>query len=247
MILKKLWNKISNIGVDETALGEEVVKVRLFNQLISIALITSCLAMTSYIITNDSRTIILTTLANIILESIALGMAFLKKHKTARHIGLLVFPTLVAIHILILGKNFGEANIFSAIALAAFFIYDGNRKLRIFAVAYIVILFITSKLLSIEMFNSNYDYSNPYDEIVTFPATIIVLGLIVILYQNSLKKYDNQRLAFIKNLKEKNEELAALNDELEQFTYIASHDLKSPLRTISSHLDLIRLHIKRNS
>ncbi len=247
MLLRKFWDSVSNIGLDETDFGKDVVKIRLFNQLIVIALVTSILALIVYWITDDKITIIYTTLANIFLEIFALCMAFMKRHQISRFTGLFIFPTLIATHILVLGKNFGEANIFSAIALAAVFIYEGNKSLRIISVVYITILFIVAKLVSIEMFNSQYDNSNPYDEIITFPATILVLGLIIVLYQKSLDKYDDQKLEFIQNLKEKNDELAVLNEELEEFTYIASHDLKSPLRTVSSHLDLIRLHIKRKN
>jgi hypothetical protein len=34
---QKIWQKITNNGVDEAALGREVVKVRLLNQLIVVA------------------------------------------------------------------------------------------------------------------------------------------------------------------------------------------------------------------
>ncbi|MEO0468999.1 MAG: histidine kinase dimerization/phospho-acceptor domain-containing protein, partial [Bacteroidota bacterium] len=36
------------------------------------------------------------------------------------------------------------------------------------------------------------------------------------------------------------EDLEVSNEALEHFTYIASHELKAPLRTISSFIDLIR-------
>lgn len=48
------------------------------------------------------------------------------------------------------------------------------------------------------------------------------------------------------NLKERNKELALMNDELEQFVYIASHDLQEPLRMITSFLSLLEKRIADN-
>jgi PAS domain S-box-containing protein len=47
------------------------------------------------------------------------------------------------------------------------------------------------------------------------------------------KRHDEQ-------LERLNRELAAKNDEMEQFVYIVSHDLKSPLVTVISFVDLVR-------
>lgn len=245
--LNHLWEKITNNGVDEAALGRDVVRIRLLNQLIFIAFITSLLAMITYILTNEGVTVIYTTLANIILELAGIYFAYQQKHHITRFLSCWVFPAFIANHVMILGGNFGEANIFTAAAFMNFIIYEGNKRLQIPIVIYTCALFILSKLYVINYATQAIIEKNPYDEIVTFPMIILILGLIILLYQKSLKKYEAQQAVLIQNLEQKNSELQTVNDELEQFTYIASHDLKTPLRTINSHVGLAKRHLQRKN
>ncbi len=112
--------------------------------------------------------------------------------------------------------------------------YEGRKKLQISTVIYMSCLYAGFKFY---MQNKNgLGNKLVYFEIITFLLVLITMYIIVALYQNQIKKYEQNNLQLIKDLEQKNE-------ELEQFTYIASHDLKTPLRNVSSHLDLIQRYI----
>ena len=247
MTLSSFWNTITNFGVDEAELGREVVKVRLLNQIVFVALMTSILVLISYIITNDTTVIILSTLGNIAIEGAGLFASYKKRHRLARFISFLLFPTWVGVNVLANGGGFGEANIFSTTAFCAFIMFEDERRVQIPSVVYITTVFIATKLYVINYLPNVVNTFNPYDEIITFPLVLVILGLIILLYQKEIKKFETQREGWIDDLERKNKVLLEVNEELEQFTYIASHDLKTPLRTINSHLDLIEWHIKKEN
>ena len=58
-------------------------------------------------------------------------------------------------------------------------------------------------------------------------------------YNDSLNKEIEERNKIEKTLQTTNEELKRSNSELEQFAYIASHDLQEPLRITGSFIDLL--------
>ena len=56
---------------------------------------------------------------------------------------------------------------------------------------------------------------------------------------NTLKKEISEKKKVEKSLEIKTKELYRSNEDLEQFAYFASHDLKEPLSVISSYAELI--------
>lgn len=58
--------------------------------------------------------------------------------------------------------------------------------------------------------------------------------------RDSLKEEIALRKQYEKQLREKNEELNRSNTELQQFAYVASHDLQEPLRMVASYTQLLQ-------
>ena len=241
--LQKIWHIITNNGVDEAALGREVVKVRLLNQLIVVAFLVSFLNIPVHIITKGFTYIVYGNLVNIALDLLAIYATYRKKYKIARFIAVFIFSTVEAIHVINYGLNLGS--VFTTLGIMAFMLYEGHKKIQFFAIFYICALFISSKYYIIVHFDNTFkDHS--YGDLFLFPLILTALALMIMLYQKEIKKYEEQQAELIDSLEDKNEKLSLINDELEQFTYIASHDLKTPLRTIKSYLHLANMNLDRS-
>lgn len=86
-------------------------------------------------------------------------------------------------------------------------------------------------------FEDYYPPLNKWYEISAYPSDN---GLSVYFKDVTERKLSDIRLnALNENLQKQTKELAVSNTELEQFAYVASHDLQEPLRTVTSFLGLL--------
>ncbi|MCW3091502.1 MAG: domain S-box protein [Ferruginibacter sp.] len=86
-------------------------------------------------------------------------------------------------------------------------------------------------------FEINYAPLEKWYEAISYPSDS---GLSVYFKDVTQRKISDLRLVELnKNLQNQASKLAISNDELEQFAYVASHDLQEPLRMITSFLSLL--------
>ncbi len=139
---------------------------------------------------------------------------------------------------LLVGGYFGQGIAAGGTILVVYFIFKQQVSLRNKLIIYNLILFIATSLYITyhQPLLGKIDY--PFDELV---VTLMCIGWISIVFF----VYDLRLNKTIDILKQKNQELTQKTQELKRFNYIASHDLKTPLRNITNFIGLINREQKK--
>jgi len=82
-------------------------------------------------------------------------------------------------------------------------------------------------------------YESAFGETLFCVINLVIFVIIILWNSRHLMQLDLERKRMENNLKQKSEELAYANKELERFAYVASHDLQEPLRTISNFTEIL--------
>lgn len=130
-------------------------------------------------------------------------------------------------------------------------ILDNKKIVASFVIIIIILYFLANFYLETHG-PLNIEAKIKYSNFINFIFAISASTFISTVVLNEVRIYINQIRDSNDLLKEKNKELTSKNEQiklqnrnLELFTSVASHDLRTPLRTISSFVGLIRKNISK--
>jgi len=238
--MKKIWQKISRIGFDLSLPESEQKKIIFSNQVRFFALIINCGFTAFYALKGMYAVAAVMGFAGLAI-AFSYWLNYKKRYDLARlnssYFGFLLF----AIGLLMCGRGWGfEYGFYLMLALPLFYLSNNVRH----AIIYYSIVFASIAVtLGYSFFHEGLatSYVPPkYVEYITFLTTSFWLILMLITNIKVNREYEEKNRALMEQLKIKNEELT-------NFAYVTSHDLKEPLRMINGFTKLLQKKLKGSS
>lgn len=242
--LLKLWESVSNIGITNDVPYGEQLKIRVINQVVAIIFPMQTLSGIFSTINFEIAGIV----AGFGLGFFTATLWVLHRYQKFELTRILI-NTVFPLFMLGIGISYGETSgihyNFMIFVVSAFFFHT-QWLLKISLGLYNIILFFV-----LNHYWTNY--SSPFSDIIpasfssiSFILTIVTIVAMVQRFISEISRIniDNQEL--LKTLEQNNEELKNANEALERFAYVASHDLKTPLRTILGFTELLERDYKNN-
>ncbi|MCI5084049.1 MAG: ATP-binding protein [Saprospiraceae bacterium] len=233
--MKNLWESISAIGTSADQSHQDVKKIRLLNQMAGLAIVLQLLGLITLPFSYSS--VIL--LSCIFSSLVFLGVIILQHYKL--YLFARAVQTIFAI-LIITAFNYLFGPLLNAIVAfvamgPVILIFFQSLRARILLNLFLILAFSFCTYM-------NFYWQAPF-EVLVLPAVyyyvFIIIYFAVLIIINFFQSESNIRE---QQLKESLAQLKIKNEELEKLAYIASHDLKTPIRNISSYLTLIQQRIK---
>ncbi len=232
----QFWDFISRRGVTDES-TEDTRMIMLMNRVAVLSAFGAWITSATIFWTTRDTFYIATMSATIVYGLIPILHHF-HKIQWVRFYCATVLTLWYVLILLCIGGNVSQSAAGVAIFVLTYVLLDKHRRLRVpFLIYNIAIhIFAEAYLVFYPPLFGVRDY--PLDEIIVFLLCVSWIYVILLVYES-------EKEALIKNLREKNEVLELATEELERFTYVASHDLKSPLRNVIGLLGMTRRKIEK--
>ena len=234
-------NWITKVGFEENKTEIYNAKARIFTYMMCLVLFIQLLLFIAELVTMDLTGIAITS------SFISFGLVLLAIHhfkglNVAAPIFNILYSTIMGLYLITVGKGDGiEYSFF--IFMASSVIFQKKFITKFLLVFYCILLFIAANIYL--AFNEPLLIrpKEQSDEIAVFVTAAICFFCIIYIFNKELEKYFNKSRNLVVSLKQQNNTLTQLNEELERFAFIASHDLKTPLLNIINFSDLLKKKI----
>lgn len=253
--LQTVWNNFIKIGVTENTTFSEERYIRFTN----VEALLTMVGVTLYVFYSFFKGYFLLGLlqsADAILAMLVLWLNYKLFHKTARVIFLIMLNSVILIDACFIGNNSGINEFFYISYTIPFLLFSvRDYKYIIAGVLLAVAGFMLYPHLYPYFIAYNVDVATQLNIFKINTGVIFVLfGMAVYILAYYNYKTENQladsniKLAETnRKLEEHALELKRSNEDLEQFGYIISHDLRAPVRNISSFMSLLGKQFNESS
>lgn len=236
--LRAFWEWVSGIGLNQTIPEIERPKVRLLNQLLAGTIPIHLLIIIQDFIQRDGPGVLITLVPLVITL-----ITFLFQSRgwfIFSRIFIIVFLTAAMIGLSFLyGRELGAEYTLLTMSLGVVILFERQTSWQITIFTLLFAAYEVIRWIYQHHDPTLLDQLNPSTNHWIFIASL--LGCIIIgrIFIENRRKVERQMDAVMEDLKLKNLELEQANADLERFAFVASHDLKTPLRNINNFLGLI--------
>ncbi len=235
--------KLMNIGIEEQHLHGEKMKIKALNQIAWSGIFVVSIMAISDAFKLDIKQVLIDLLLNFFMLMIVV-LHYFKKQTLAQYYFIYVLSLVSTLVLIVFGNQVKCEYMYFLFAVAAVVFIDDPKTVN-WTCFYLVIQFIIQKTILFHIpylikVNMNY-----IDYIVPFFGFFNATMFIIINFKQHFTNKESELRTLLAENEQNNNQLKTVNGELERFAHSASHDLKSPLRTIVSFMNIIERKIAK--
>ncbi len=232
----KPLNNFRNLGINSSLDQETVQRIRIANSMSIFGISTAFIVLFYSSFMNWPRYSILLLIFAVIATFIPPWLNFLNRTVASRISFLLIANVLTVIFSIVFDPSLHfHYFLLSLIGLPFIFFENEIGRSKVFFAALGILLFIFLEC-SFYFFEPLSPVNFAYSNVIRFINDVLVGMFIFAQFYFFVSENDR----YIEEIKTQSNELNDKNTQLEHFAYIASHDLKEPIRTVNSFVDIIK-------
>ena len=241
--IRQKIHTITNIGISDTLTNSDKIRIRISNSLLLLIFIFQCCIWLYETIQLDFQGILI--LSFYLLFTLVLF--FFSSKKLFRLTSFLInfiYPTSLLWSVFVYIQPNNLEHVFILFMLTSVIISQKTwEKLILVGVNLGYYLYTQS---GHEMIGQAGNEMNMVNDFFLFLMTVgsFIIILQILLYE--LREYERNNQSLILKLEQQNKTLLEVNEELERFTYVVSHDMKTPLRAINSFISIIERKLSKD-
>ena len=230
-----------NLGIETQENAINIIRIRIYNSLLVLIFALEFILFLSEAIQFDLLGIVILGA----LLSFTFSLLMLNKFNKTRT-SIFIFNILYPILVLILVLTYQQPNnleyIFFIFLISAFLLQIGIfEQILIAIIPFTLFIYSNSGHHLIGSLGRDINYVNDF---IIQVLSILTVLLTLLSLARELRKYDHKINKLLIELERKNEELLDKNKELERFSYVVSHDMKTPLRAVAGYINIIEKNMK---